>query len=201
MIHSKVMIVDDRLLRIGSANLNNRSMGTDTECDLVVEAASERRAPRITRDSQYIARRALRQRCRREVAAALARTGSLVRVADELTRKGHRLLPIEDGEPELAELSSYLESLGDPEQPIGADAFVSTILGGHLRRRQTSTVVKVCAAAVLILLLAAAWHYTPLARFAEPDTVREALALAQGRGRRCSSSRYSSPAAWSHFRS
>ena len=27
MIHSKVMIVDDRLLRIGSANLNNRSMG------------------------------------------------------------------------------------------------------------------------------------------------------------------------------
>ena len=38
MVHSKVMIVDDRFLRIGSANLNNRSMGTDTECDLAVEA-------------------------------------------------------------------------------------------------------------------------------------------------------------------
>ena len=34
VIHSKVMVVDDRLLRIGSANINNRSMGTDTECDL-----------------------------------------------------------------------------------------------------------------------------------------------------------------------
>src|SRR4051794_14703646 len=41
MVHSKVMIVDDRLLRVGSANLNNRSMGTDTECDLALEAASD----------------------------------------------------------------------------------------------------------------------------------------------------------------
>ena len=40
MMHSKVMIIDDRFLRIGSANLNNRSMGTDTECDLAIEAGS-----------------------------------------------------------------------------------------------------------------------------------------------------------------
>ena len=33
MIHSKVMVVDDRLLRVGSANINHRSMGADTECD------------------------------------------------------------------------------------------------------------------------------------------------------------------------
>ncbi|WP_372623574.1 phospholipase D-like domain-containing protein [Falsiroseomonas sp.] len=38
IVHSKVMVVDDRLLRIGSANLNNRSMGVDTECDLAIEA-------------------------------------------------------------------------------------------------------------------------------------------------------------------
>jgi phosphatidylserine/phosphatidylglycerophosphate/cardiolipin synthase-like enzyme len=37
-IHSKVMVVDDRLLRIGSSNLNNRSMGFDSECDVAVEA-------------------------------------------------------------------------------------------------------------------------------------------------------------------
>src|SRR5262245_58932634 len=36
MIHSKVMVVDDRFLRVGSANMNNRSMGADTECDLAV---------------------------------------------------------------------------------------------------------------------------------------------------------------------
>src|SRR3546814_6827145 len=41
MVHAKVMIVDDRLLRVGSANLNNRSMGTDTECDLALERSEE----------------------------------------------------------------------------------------------------------------------------------------------------------------
>jgi phosphatidylserine/phosphatidylglycerophosphate/cardiolipin synthase-like enzyme len=38
LVHAKLMIVDDDYLRVGSANLNNRSMGLDTECDLVVEA-------------------------------------------------------------------------------------------------------------------------------------------------------------------
>ncbi len=37
-VHAKIMIIDDRLLRVGSSNLNNRSMGLDTECDLAVEA-------------------------------------------------------------------------------------------------------------------------------------------------------------------
>jgi phosphatidylserine/phosphatidylglycerophosphate/cardiolipin synthase-like enzyme len=37
-IHSKLMIVDDVLLRIGSANLNRRSMGLDAECDVAIEA-------------------------------------------------------------------------------------------------------------------------------------------------------------------
>lgn len=38
-VHAKVLCVDDRLLRIGSSNLNNRSMGFDTECDVAIEAA------------------------------------------------------------------------------------------------------------------------------------------------------------------
>lgn len=41
-VHSKLMIVDDVFLRVGSANLNNRSMGLDTECDLVIEGNDER---------------------------------------------------------------------------------------------------------------------------------------------------------------
>jgi phosphatidylserine/phosphatidylglycerophosphate/cardiolipin synthase-like enzyme len=36
--HAKVMVVDDRLARISSANLNNRSHGFDTECELAIEA-------------------------------------------------------------------------------------------------------------------------------------------------------------------
>ena len=40
-IHAKVLIADDRLLRIGSANLNRRSMGLDTELDAIVDAGDD----------------------------------------------------------------------------------------------------------------------------------------------------------------
>ena len=40
-LHSKIMIVDDRVVRLGSANLNNRSLGFDTECDIAVEATDD----------------------------------------------------------------------------------------------------------------------------------------------------------------
>ncbi|AQA03259.1 phospholipase [Mycobacterium sp. MS1601] len=40
-VHSKVMVIDDQLLRIGSSNLNNRSLGFDKECDLAFEAAGD----------------------------------------------------------------------------------------------------------------------------------------------------------------
>lgn len=36
-VHAKVLIIDDILLRVGSSNINNRSMGIDTECDLAIE--------------------------------------------------------------------------------------------------------------------------------------------------------------------
>ena len=41
IVHSKVSIIDDRLLRVGSANLNKRSCGYDTECDVAVEREAE----------------------------------------------------------------------------------------------------------------------------------------------------------------
>lgn len=40
-VHAKMTIIDDRILRIGSANFNNRSMGMDSECDLFIDAEHE----------------------------------------------------------------------------------------------------------------------------------------------------------------
>ncbi|MDX1892037.1 phospholipase D-like domain-containing protein [Mycolicibacterium sp. 050158] len=37
-VHSKVIAVDGRFLRIGSSNFNNRSLGFDSECDIAIEA-------------------------------------------------------------------------------------------------------------------------------------------------------------------
>ncbi len=41
-VHSKVVVIDDRFLRIGSSNLNNRSLGFDSECDLALEDSPDR---------------------------------------------------------------------------------------------------------------------------------------------------------------
>lgn len=40
-VHAKLMIVDDRILRIGSANMNNRSLGLDSECDTFIDCDRE----------------------------------------------------------------------------------------------------------------------------------------------------------------
>lgn len=41
IVHSKVTVVDDRIARVGSSNLNNRSGGFDTECEVGVEPQAE----------------------------------------------------------------------------------------------------------------------------------------------------------------
>jgi phospholipase D1/2 len=48
-VHAKIMIIDDWLLRVGSSNLNNRSLGYDTECDLAVEAPAGEAGAKIRR--------------------------------------------------------------------------------------------------------------------------------------------------------
>lgn len=49
-VHAKLMIVDDQYLRVGSSNINNRSMRFDQECDVALEAGgSEDLSVKITR--------------------------------------------------------------------------------------------------------------------------------------------------------
>ncbi len=39
IVHAKLAIIDDRFIRLGSSNMNNRSEGFDTECDITLDAA------------------------------------------------------------------------------------------------------------------------------------------------------------------
>jgi phosphatidylserine/phosphatidylglycerophosphate/cardiolipin synthase-like enzyme/uncharacterized membrane protein YdjX (TVP38/TMEM64 family) len=175
MIHSKVMVVDDRFLRIGSANLNNRSMGADTECDLAVEAknARERRAIVDLRD------RLIGEHCGVEAAAvaqALAGKQSLVAVVDTLADNGHCLRPIEDGKPNNGELTAAMEAIADPNEPLRL-----TTLWRKLRRRWRipavdGIAVKLAAVALVLAALTLAWYYTPLSDAADPEWIRDLLA-------------------------
>src|SRR4029079_8823803 len=90
-VHAKVMIVDDRCARIGSANLSNRSMGLDTECDLVLDAELDARlGAAIT---------SLRQRLLAEhldcepqaVADTMAARGSLIAAVESLRGRARSL--------------------------------------------------------------------------------------------------------------
>lgn len=174
MVHSKVSIVDDRLLRIGSANLNNRSMGTDTECDLIFEAADAEQRARIAE----IRNRLIGEHCgvaADAIAASLRSTRSLLATAEQVSGRGHSLRPIDDGEPDPTELSAAIEEVADPARPLAAELVLDR-KGSRLSRMQISTLLKIALAAVLVVALPLAWQYTPLAGLADPDVVSASLA-------------------------
>jgi phosphatidylserine/phosphatidylglycerophosphate/cardiolipin synthase-like enzyme len=120
-VHAKVMIVDDEILRIGSANMNNRSMGLDTEADIFIDTAR----PANDRDEVRAAIRRLRHRLLAEhcgtepakVAELLETHGSMAAMIESLPRKAKRLeafnlRPLTETEKALAD-----SALLDPERP------------------------------------------------------------------------------------
>ena len=76
-LHSKLMIVDDECLRIGSANFSNRSMGLDTECDVAIEARGEERIARAIREFRNTLLGEHLDVPRERVAQAMNQAGSL----------------------------------------------------------------------------------------------------------------------------
>src|SRR3546814_18272894 len=56
-VHAKTAVVDDRLIRLGSSNMHNRSLGLDSECDVTIDVplpATRDAAPAITRPRQTL---------------------------------------------------------------------------------------------------------------------------------------------------
>lgn len=100
-VHAKVLVLDDRLLRIGSANLNNRSMGLDSECDLSIEVGGDdARRAELTAAVVGMRDRLLGEHLGVEPSAVAAAVeehgGSLVRAVDSLrTPTGRTLVPFE----------------------------------------------------------------------------------------------------------
>ena len=170
MVHSKVMIIDDRLLRIGSANLNNRSMGTDTECDLALEAASDGERTAVRR----IRARLIADHCGvapEEAAEATVAHASLIRAAETLSGNGHSLRPIGDGTPDEGEFAEYLQTLADPERPIESSRMIAGLLGPRLPRPTMYLWLKLAAAPLGLIALAIAWQFPPLSNIASLNQI------------------------------
>jgi phosphatidylserine/phosphatidylglycerophosphate/cardiolipin synthase-like enzyme len=92
-VHSKVMVVDDRLLLVGSANLNNRSLGLDTECSLSIEAAAgdERTRGAIRRQLDRLVAEHVASDSR-QFEAVLTQTNSLISAIETLNPSSGRHL-------------------------------------------------------------------------------------------------------------
>lgn len=171
-VHAKLMIIDDRYLRIGSANLCRRSMGTDTEFDLAIigEDEASRAAILGIRD------RLLAEHCDAApaaVAAAITETGSLQAAVEKLNvGKSRRLEPINDEGADEA-MTEALAAVADPEKPIdptlslvGLSAFSGAPQEKRFYRRPLFWLVLV---ALFVIALAATWTLTPLNAVAEVD--------------------------------
>ena len=116
-VHAKLMFVDDRFLRVGSANMNNRSMGLDSECDLLVDG-TERPEVRDTIASlrtdllaEHLGLEAA------EVAHCFAETKSLVACIERLRGSGRTLVPLQPEEPNALKGKLAKSEILDPEGP------------------------------------------------------------------------------------
>lgn len=126
-VHSKVMIVDDVHLRVGSANLSNRSMAVDTECDLAVVADRAETRTAIARVRDRLLGDHLGA-APEVVAAATADTGSLIRAIERVRTGRHTLTPLPPAGPAWLDYLPPEAHVFDPVEPIAAGEMLGRLL-------------------------------------------------------------------------
>ncbi len=136
-VHAKIMVVDDIMLRVGSSNLNNRSMRLDTECDLVLDStlpgqANIAKTIREIRDDLAAEHLGVAPD---EFASVFEGAGSLIEAVEQLRGQGRTLKPYLP--PALTRLGTFLaeRQLLDPDGPEQTfDPFARRSLFRRLRR-------------------------------------------------------------------
>ena len=163
-VHSKVLIVDDELVKIGSANLSNRSMGLDTECDVALRAGGARREP-VARAIAGLRTRLLAEHLGTSPAtldARIAESTSLLAAVESLRGGPRTLAPLGPG-PEPAVHLAVLDGLVcDPERPISPEKLIEEFVPEGSRRRARRSLLHYAVLLGAVLLIAAAWRFTPL---------------------------------------
>jgi len=170
-VHSKLMTVDDEWLVIGSANLNNRSMVLDSECDIVLEARGE---PRIRAMIAGVRNRLLAEHLdvpRDAVDDAFARGADINRVIADLRHDGRTLLPLEPSvSPELERVVPEA-ALIDPETPAAPDEVVQQFVPGSNGRSLAARVLLLGALALGALAMTLTWKHTALSQLLSLDVI------------------------------
>lgn len=171
-VHAKMMIVDDRFVRIGSANLANRSMGLDTECDLCIAAEGREDVAEAIVDlrSELLAEHlgftpeGVRQ--------TIQEKGNLRDAIDVLQKPDRTLKPLTDL-PNVSDAVLSVASVADPEKPVALSdlaAFFNSDVEPDTQRSGPAW-GKIAALVLVVAGLTALWKFTPLAELLEANRV------------------------------
>jgi phosphatidylserine/phosphatidylglycerophosphate/cardiolipin synthase-like enzyme/uncharacterized membrane protein YdjX (TVP38/TMEM64 family) len=177
-VHAKLIVVDDVFLRVGSANLNNRSMGLDTECDLAVEAETQahKRAVAEVRNRLIAEHWGTDARTvEQAVASGEPLMQALSRIGD--TQHTVRRLPA-DTYGDTA--SDIVLDLGDPECAVTPRRFIDNVLGLKRRRYEIRWVIRIAALIAALLALIGLWNWSPLDEWVELERFGAALEWLRG---------------------
>jgi len=170
-VHAKTMVIDDRLVLVGSANLSNRSMGLDSECSLAVESEGNSQtaavaAFRSTLLAEHLGTSAA------DIRKATADANSLIRAIESISGKERFLRKLEYREPSvdgtrLVPDDDWL----DPEKPIEFDRIFDRFVQEEKRDSGQFHLLKISALMLILVALAATWRWTPLSQWVSVDTL------------------------------
>ena len=170
-VHSKLMIVDDRVLRIGSSNLCNRSMSVDSECDVVLEA---RGRPQVAAAIHDFRERVLAEHlgvAPARVRDALAAANGSVHGAIAAVGTGERTLRELTDLPAWPEAFVSVAAVADPEEPIALQALMDEREIVEETAKTTPAWGKLALLLLIIISLTLLWRATPLAGMVSPENV------------------------------
>jgi phosphatidylserine/phosphatidylglycerophosphate/cardiolipin synthase-like enzyme/membrane protein YqaA with SNARE-associated domain len=169
-VHSKMMIVDDRVLRVGSANLCNRSFGLDTEADVAIEARGRQRVAAVIRGFRD---RLLAEHLNVEIerlTTEIDNAGCLHGAIAALATEGRSLREL-DSLPEWSDAVLSVAAVADPEEPIAFDALLVEREHDEEQAPHKAAWGKLAAIFLALAVLTAAWRFTPLAHIVTPERI------------------------------
>jgi uncharacterized membrane protein YdjX (TVP38/TMEM64 family) len=159
--------MDDRLFSVGSANMSNRSMAFDTECNLTIELQGNAAKQEEIRAAIALMRNRLLAEhlgvAPADVQAALQQEQSLHGAIARLRKAERRELRPMDPRliPELDALTQD-NAVFDPERPISPDEIVDAYVPHSARKPVPRRMIGLGVLAVALVVFALAWRFTPL---------------------------------------
>lgn len=157
MVHSKVMVVDDRLVIAGSANLNNRSMGLDSECNLAIESGGN---PAVESRIADLRNRLLAEHLGSspERVSALPMEGaSLASTVERLRCRERSLEPLPLDETYLLSMLPETDIL-DPARPVEIEVIAEQLVRTGLKSRLADTFIPGSVLLITVIVLATLWR-------------------------------------------